>query len=424
MYVTNYTSVSLTGRGGISIVPAETVADANGNVLSTSVSGSTTTFTDTLGNSALSVDVVSSAQTIYSYTAPSGGSAQYSVNYTNYTVATKFGVSGINEYGPLANYLVSGITLPDGTSYSFTYEVTPGSCTPLANTYSSNCVTGRLASVNLPTGGKITYVYTGGSNGIESDGSTAGLTRTLSPGGEWQYTRSGSGSAWSTTVTDPNQNQTTISFSGIYETQRQVKQLISGTQTLLLTTVTCYNANYASCASATVSSPITQRDSYTQLPNSSTRLSEVIYNSYGLVTDDKEYNYGVALGAAPSSTYLVRETATTYGSYNGSGCTALGNGIVNKPCQVFVYDWTSGSKATLASSTYSYDQGTLQTTTGTPQHGAITGSRGNLTTATTATSSTASLSRTFTYYDTGNVDLPPAFVHVRIRRLSSAPSPV
>jgi hypothetical protein len=183
MSVTNYTNVVVTGRGGISIVPAKTVTDANGNVLSTSVSGSTTTFTDTLGNSALSVDVVSSAQTTYSYTAPSGSTAKYSVNYTNYTVATKFGVSGINEYGPLANYLVSGINLPDGTSYSFTYEVTPGSCAPLANTYSGNCVTGRLASVTLPTGGKITYAYSGGSAGIESDGSTAGLTRTLSPGG-------------------------------------------------------------------------------------------------------------------------------------------------------------------------------------------------------------------------------------------------
>jgi len=405
MSVTNYTNVVVTGRGGISIVPADgTVTDANGNVLSTTVSGSTTTFTDTLGNSALSVDTVSSAQTTYSYTAPSGSTAKYSVNYTNYTVATEFGVSGINEYGPLANYLVSGITLPDGTSYSFTYEVTPGSCTPLANTYSSNCVTGRLASVALPTGGKITYTYSGGNNGIESDGSTAGLTRTLSPGGEWQYARAfGSSGVSTTTVYDPNENETALTFNGLFELTRLVQQFANGTYTPLLNAVKCYNGNYANCSTATVTTPITQTDVYSQPWGYSYRLSEVVYNTYGLVTDDKEYNYGVGLGAAPSSTYLVRETATTYGSYNASGCTALGNSIVNTPCQVIVYDWTSGSKVTLASSTYTYDQGTLQTTTGTPEHVGIVGSRGNLTTANIATSSTTSLSKTFTYYDTGNV---------------------
>jgi hypothetical protein len=63
------------------------------------------------------------------------------------------------------------------------YEQTPGSCTPLSGTYTTNCVTGRIASVTLPTGGEVSYTYTGGSNGIESDGSPSGLTRTLKPGG-------------------------------------------------------------------------------------------------------------------------------------------------------------------------------------------------------------------------------------------------
>jgi len=119
-----------------------------------------------------------------------------------------------------------------------------------------------------------------------------------------------------------------------------------------------------------------------------------LYNPNGLVSDDKEYNYGVTLGVKPSSTYLVRETAIAYAS--------LGNNIYNKPSSVTVYDWTSGSQVTLASSTYTYDQGTPTATSGTPQHVSITGSRGNLTTATTSTSSSAFLSRTYTYYDTGN----------------------
>jgi hypothetical protein len=80
----------------------------------------------------------------------------------------------------------------------------------------------------------------------------------------------------------------------------------------------------------------------------------------------------------------------------------LGNGIANKPSSVTVYDWTSGTQNTLASMTYAYDGTAVTATTGTPQQVAITGSRGNLTTLTTSSSSTASLSQTFTYYDTGN----------------------
>jgi len=43
-------------------------------------------------------------------------------------------------------------------------------------------------------------------------------------------------------------------------------------------------------------------------------------------------------------------------------------------------------------------------TTGTPNHFSVTGSRGNVTTITTYSTVTASLSRTLTYYDTGNVN--------------------
>jgi RHS repeat-associated protein len=203
---------------------------------------------------------------------------------------------------------------------------------------------------------------------------------------------------------DPNGNSTVINFAedgyttaptyNLYETQRRVNQLNGGTQTLLATAIKCYNKNYAACATATVSSPITQTDAYSELANNSTRLSEIVYNTYGLITDDKEYNYGVTMGAAPGNTDLIRETATVYAS--------LGNGIVNEPSSVTVYDWTSGTKTELASTAYAYDQGTPSGTSGTPQHVSVTGSRGLLTTVAFSTSSTASLSKTFTYYDTGN----------------------
>jgi RHS repeat-associated protein len=408
---------------------APIVTGANGNEITTTISSGTTNYTDTLGQTVLTVSGggTASSPITYSYTAPSGATATYTVNYTQYTVATSFGVSEISEYGPTANPLVNNIELPDGSEYKFTYEETPGSCTPLSGTYSTNCVTGRIASVALPTGGTITYTYSGGNNGIESDGSTAGLTRQLSPGGEWQYVRtqqSDSAAHWQTKITTPPDSQnsgsvgddTVIDFQEdsstvtpathyFYETQRKAYQASASSGTLLATIITCYNAVYATnCATTHVSSPITQTDAYSQLPNGSNRLSQVVYNSYGLVTDDKEYNYGVATGSAPGTTDLVRETAISYAS--------LTNGIVNKPSSVTVSDWTSGTAATLSSTTYTYDQGTPTVTSGTPQHVAVTGSRGNLTTLTTSTSKTASLTQTFTYYDTGTpnvaTDVNPA----------------
>ncbi len=422
-------TASITAPNGVVINPplntqtgAGSYIDQNGNQINVNNSNQ---FFDTLSSTtpvlAVSGSGTPASPTKYHYTAPSGGTATYTVNYTQYTVKTNFGFTGtIGEYGPLSDALVSGVTLPDGSSYAFTYEATPGSCTPLSGTYSANCVTGRIASITLPTGGIIIYGYTGGPNntGIYADGSTAGLTRALSPStscsaGCWQYSRTlvtgspGSASTWTTTVIDPINNYTVINSAedGVtsnptyffYETERQVYQGSVSPSNLLLTTVKCYNAIYASCATANVSSPIGQTDVYSQLPNSRTRLSETLYNSYGLVSDDKEYNYGVMLGAAPSSTYLVRETALSYAS--------LGNWIVNKPSSIKVYDWSSGTATILASSTYTYDQGTPTATSGTPQHTAITGSRGNLTTATTSTSATASLSRTYTYYDTGKLNV-------------------
>jgi hypothetical protein len=189
--------ITATSRAGVTIVPnvggTASYTDPNGNQLTANSSGQ---YFDTLSST---VPVLTqagsgtpSSPTTLTYTAPSGGNASYSINYTQYTVATKFGVTGITEYGPLSKALISSITLPDGSSYTFTYEPTPGtSCAPLPGT--SSCITARIASITLPTGGTITYNYTGGSNGIEPDGSTAGLIRTLSPGGEWQYAHSNLG---------------------------------------------------------------------------------------------------------------------------------------------------------------------------------------------------------------------------------------
>jgi RHS repeat-associated protein len=370
--------------------------DRNGNEISISSSG---VFTDTLGTTALTVTGVAPSNTTFTYTAPSGAGASYTMKYTSENVMTNFGCSGVTEYSATGVSLVSEIDLPDqavyaNDKYTFTYEPTPGH---------SGYVTGRLASVTLPTGGTITYAYTGGSNGVEcSDGSTSGLNRTT-PDGEWQYARSGSGTAWTTTVTDPSSNQTAINFQSMtpaagppivfYETERQIYQG-STSGTLLKTIFTCYNATTSSCNSTAVVQPIAQRAVYILWPGTGglESLTNSYYNAYGSLTEKDEYAYGPG---APGA--IVRKKLITYAS--------LGNGIVSMPATVTVED---GSSNIHSQTTYSYDQTGVTATSGTPQQVAVSGSRGNATTISYLVGST-SLNKIYTYYDTGNVNAATDF---------------
>jgi RHS repeat-associated protein len=365
------------------------ITDRNGNV----ISSNNGVYTDTLGTTALTV--TNGTSTTLAYTAPSGATANYTISYVAKTVRTNFGCSGISEFGPTSELLVDEVTLPDSSYYQFTYEATPG--------YSGD-VTGRVASVRLPTGGTISYTYTGGNNGIEcADGSTSGLQRITPDTGSnyWSYSRAlGSGAASTTTIKDPQGNQTTINFQGIYETERQVYQ---GTSTLLKTTYTCYNGHAVPCNSTSVAGPpFTQRSVTVQWPATSGSLeSEIVtsYNTSGLVTEVDEYPYGT-----PTPGALARKTLTTYAS--------LGNGIVDMPGTVTVEDGSSNVKA---QTTYCYDEGTPNgtttcaatgsptATTGTPQHNSVSGSRGNLTTVAQLVQGSTTLGKTLTYYDTGNV---------------------
>ena len=144
--------------------------DTNGNY----ISSSNGQYTDTTGTTPLSVTGTAPSNTVLKYTTPSGGSANYIVSYKSYTVATNFGCSGVGEYGATSVPLVDRVTLPDSSFYQLTYEATNGQ---------SGNVTGRLASVTLPTGGTISYGYYGGTNGIVcADGSVPGTTRVTSDG--------------------------------------------------------------------------------------------------------------------------------------------------------------------------------------------------------------------------------------------------
>ncbi len=371
---------------------AASSTDRNGNQVNVNGSG---VFTDTLGTTALTVAGSGTpiSPMTFTYTAPSGASAAYTVRYTTYTVQTNFGC-GIVEYPATSNSLVSEIDLPDynpstnpNSKYTFAYEQTPG--VP-AN------VTGRLKSVTLPTGGTITYNYTGGNNGIIcADGSTATLTRTT-PDGTWTYAQvKNAGAASTTTVTDPQGNVTQIQFQGIYETQRKIYQG-STSGTLLLTTDTCYNGSASPCIGTAFTLPITRRTETIQLGSLQCKHDR-FWNSFGMLTEADDYDYA---SGAPGP--LLRQTLITYANL-GSNLNAFTQTVTVK----------DGSGTIKSRQDTNYDQypSGLTCITGAPQHddsghGCSFTARANATSVTTYTNPagpSGGITQNFTYDSLGNL---------------------
>ncbi len=251
--------------------------------------------------------------------------------------------------------------------------------------------------MTLPTGGTINYTYSGGSGTNNSgvvcaDGSTATLTRTTPDtptGTQWIYAHSESGTAWTTTVTDPQSNVTVINFQGIYVTEQQSYQGSNAPGNLKRTQITCYNGNTTNCNTTAITLPITTTTVTLEWPGTSGEQSQVktVYDGFGNVVETDEYDY-----ASGNPGGLVRKTLTSYAS--------LGNGIVDSPSTVTVED---GSGNIQAQTTYTYDGTAVTPTSGTPQLVPITGARGNATKISSLVTSSTQLSVSYSYFDTGNV---------------------
>lgn len=362
-----------TGYNEQTHVGSGTFTDTNGNEISASSSGA---FTDTMGKTVLTLAGAAPNPVAYTYTDSNGVSQTVTVNYSEYTVQTNFGVSGITEYSQSNIPLVSSIVFSaDNSSYTFTYEATPGN---------SSDVTGRIASITLRTGGTISYVYTGGNNGVEADGTTAGLNRTTTDG-TMTYARSAVTSTTSTTtITDATGNQSVSTFlinptgGYFYENDRKDYQG-SASGTPLQEIQTCYN-------SGTCNSSVTS--AFTSV-NISTYRNGTLVN-----IDDQTY-------AGPEllqGDYQMATSITTSYNYNEY------SGPFGIPFYRLTSKVASSGSSTVAETTYAYDETTPQATSGLPQHASVSTTRGNLTSIHQwYNSSGSTLNTTMAYDDAGQV---------------------
>jgi RHS repeat-associated protein len=393
--VSNWYNGVITTPAGAQITPATTVTgsgaiyDTNGNYVSTDGSGN---FTDTAGMKVLTVAGSAPSAHTFTYKDTNGNSQTVTLSYKTYTVQTKFNCNGILEYGPLSTSLVDSISYPDGSAYHFSYEATPGV---------PGNVTGRIAGVELPQGDTVQYSYSGGSNGIEcTDGSTAGLTRTLnadsgSAASAWAYSRTspnGTGTSH-TEVADGLGNHMAYDFveasnqlSGVtavyYETHRNVYQgAESGTPVVARNT--CYNGAASPCTTVTFALPVSQIDTYETLDGIETHGATAKFNAYGMQTEADVYDFG-----SSSRGSLLRTEDWTYGSSLPGLVTA---------------NTVYGSGILAGKTLYAYDGSTPTPSSGVPQHRAPICPCGNLTGITQYASSGTSYNSSATYEDTGSL---------------------
>lgn len=293
-------------------------------------------FTDTLGQTALTKTLQGgqSQYTDFQYTDVDNNTQTFQVNYSVYTQQTAFGCQGVQDLAPLSVLLPSTITTPTET-IAFTYETTPG------DTHTPHYVTGRLGTITYPSGGTVTYSYSGSNNGILcSNGVTPTLTKTVNDNNGhvsvWTYVNTNTNTPLSynpftITTTDPSNNQTVYSFDG-FEHQVEAKYYQgTATGTPLKTIFTCYqnhNTSQTDCLNSQGSFPT---DVYTYFGSStSPSLVHTVYDLSGRITEVDNYDFGATF---PPSGSPVSKTTTTYDS--AGACGTLTNAyITDRPCSV------------------------------------------------------------------------------------------
>jgi RHS repeat-associated protein len=431
----------LTNKQGtqFTILSAE---DTNGNEMSWSPSNypySAHTMTDTLGRSWITsslssnvtgcpaVPVSPTSSFTWTIPGPSGGTRIFKFCYSPITIQTHFNISGVAEFSS-ALALITGVVLPDGTTWRFDYD-----------NY------GNLTAVYPPTAGRITYTWNMIDDGCIAGGAMIDTvaSRTLYDGISsyvWHYATTMSG----VTVTDPTQpvgNDTVSTRIGdvngnctdsIGTIKSYIGSAASGNllktvtmtyqdlpdpypsdlsdedtpdpQLLLTTTTTWANGQVSKGLLTYDCGYFSFTDGNTGITYTSTcGISNT--TSYGLNTSSTRYDFG---SGAPGQ--VLSTMTTTYRALDSSGSAYRSANLLNLLSSQIIKD-ASGNEC--AETAYGYDESAADSSGVTMQHVAAPNSvRGNLTSVTqqlftnpcsSPTPSKTPLKTTKHVYDTGMV---------------------
>jgi hypothetical protein len=115
---------TLLSKDGYNVAINGKIIDPNGNYISASTQSGETDWTDSVGRLALKV-IAGTSAIQYKFLDPTGAYQTTTLNLQTLNIKTNFGCSGVTEYSGTAN-LPSTLVLPNGQTYTFTYEPTSG----------------------------------------------------------------------------------------------------------------------------------------------------------------------------------------------------------------------------------------------------------------------------------------------------------
>jgi len=388
--VTNYTGITIYDSNGVQLYPTE--KDTNGNYITFTGTQSSFSATDTVNRSPITV--TTSGNTIqYGILTVGGARKTFTVTTEPLSVNTAFGEEAVQEFsGTITG--VQSIELPDGTSYRFSYDANqsfPGEY-------------GELAGMNMPLGGAVgSDVSFAWSNFFDSYQNVNRWVTTLTgPSGYTtfapkvltQCTTSGStevGCQEQIAVTRATNDATVYTLTlnnGAWNTQTDHYSGSSTSGTKKMTTVTNYNFTNSCdptiCQGAewvTASSSKVTLDDTGQTAQTSYTFAQPWIGKPSKV---QQWDYTTG---TPSGT-PTRETDYTYGyTVNGAALLTQENTYFNGQ--------------SFGQTVYNHDQTTPVATSGLPQHQAVTGARGNLTSVTDGLPGGPQATTSFAYDDAG-----------------------
>jgi RHS repeat-associated protein len=240
-----------------------------------------------------------------------GTRVRYTVTTAPVSVFTQFNQSAVSEWAGTF-YPVQSIQLPDGSSYSFTYD-----------SY------GEMSTVTLPTGGVITYGWTNYQDSYQNKNRwltsrTVGSdpATTFTPSVLTQCSGNGTGCQEKVTVHKPSGDETVYQMtlcSGAWNTNIAAYTGAAG-GTPIATTANTYSYN---CA-ASSSNYVTKSLSTTTLSNGLATQTQYVYDApwTGKMTALKEWDY---FTGSPSAT-PTRETDYSYSGFDLSQVQLSENG--------------------------------------------------------------------------------------------------